>query len=81
VPLRNLDGLDSLPVRSSRCRPGVPVATGLGRRRTERRAARVRILAAGCGRTRRRACAARSSDFAARLRGEAVEKGAPDLRA
>jgi len=73
VPLRNLDGLDSL-LSIVQMPAGVPVATvSVGGARNAGLLA-VRILAAGEGEEAARLRAA-LVDFAARLRGEAVEKG------
>jgi 5-(carboxyamino)imidazole ribonucleotide mutase len=74
VPLRNLDGLDSL-LSIVQMPAGVPVATvSVGGARNAGLLA-VRILAAGDGDEAARLRAA-LVDFAGRLRGEAVEKGA-----
>ena len=73
VPLRNLDGLDSL-LSIVQMPAGVPVATvSVGGARNAGLLA-VRILAAGDGEEAARLRAA-LVDFAARLHGEAVEKG------
>lgn len=73
VPLRNLDGLDSL-LSIVQMPAGVPVATvSVGGARNAGLLA-VRILAAGDGAEAERLRAA-LVDFAERLRGEAVEKG------
>jgi len=73
VPLRNLDGLDSL-LSIVQMPAGVPVATvSVGGARNAGLLA-VRILAAGEGEEAARLRAA-LVDFAARLHGEAVEKG------
>ena len=73
VPLRNLDGLDSL-LSIVQMPAGVPVATvSVGGARNAGLLA-VRILAAGDGEPAARLRAA-LVDFAARLHGEAVEKG------
>jgi 5-(carboxyamino)imidazole ribonucleotide mutase len=74
VPLRNLDGLDSL-LSIVQMPAGVPVATvSVGGARNAGLLA-VRILAAGTDDEAARLRGA-LTDFAARLRGEAMEKGA-----